>query len=92
MTIKSTGKLEVIVCDHCAFPCETEVVEVREYRAGYEEQAITQHFCSRICWEEHTGVAEKIAQGIERGTRKEVNTIHSKLLCPKCTERLKRFL
>jgi hypothetical protein len=88
--LKLAGQVTVIVCDHCCLPCEQEVYEYSHYQIGKERAAVTQHFCSRACQDEHAGIQERVTQAIDRGLRAEVKLVY-RGVCPKCTERLRKF-
>lgn len=90
MTIKLAGKIEAVFCDQCDNPCEKEIIEITHYKDGTEGDAITIHFCSVICQEEHAGVPERIEQEADKRERSAINQL-CRFMCPRCTERAKRF-
>ena len=90
MTVKITGKVESIICDQCAQPCESNVIEISTYRVDQLNGSAINHFCSSTCFEEYLEIPEKINSGCEREIRRECGKMH-KVVCPKCTSRLEKF-
>ena len=79
------------ICDQCGELCRKEVFFTGHFQVGQEAGEEVHHFCSELCKREFEGIAEEITEGIERGTRREINLIY-KMVCPKDQQRLRRLL